>query len=198
MASVTPHAPPSAARFLREATTLAHAQVEALPHMPALAAGTLSPSRYAQVLRSHLALLAPWETAHAAWLDTLVAHGWTYRRRAPALHHDLTALEAAAGIEPAPAPPAPDQAYAWGMLYVVEGSLLGGRVIARALRAGQPALAPALAYFDLGSEAPGAWRHFQACLDDALADTAAREQAAAGAAAMFARFHHHLSVGISA
>lgn len=198
MASVTPHAPPSAARFLREATAQAHAQVEALPHMPDLAAGTLAPARYVQVLRSHLALLAPWETAHAPWLDSLAAHGWTYRRRAPALRHDLAALEAGTAIDPVESPPAPSDAYAWGMLYVVEGSLLGGRVIARALRAGQPALSAALAYFDLGSQDPAAWRRFQACLDTALPDTDARDQAAAGAAAMFAHFHHHLSVGISA
>ncbi|MET1022968.1 MAG: biliverdin-producing heme oxygenase [Pseudoxanthomonas sp.] len=198
MASVTPHAPPSAARRLRDATAQAHAQVEALPHMPDLAAGTLTPTRYAQVLRRHLALLAPWETAHAAWLDALALHGWDYRRRTPALRHDLAALGAGTAHDLFETPPAPSQAYAWGMLYVVEGSLLGGRVIARALRARQPALSSALAYFDLGSQEPAAWRRFQDCLETALPDTVAREQAVAGAAAMFGHFHHHLSVGVSA
>jgi heme oxygenase len=192
---VEPH---SAARFLRAATAQAHAQVEALPHMPELAAGTLAPSRYAQVLRCHLAILAPWERAHAPWLDTLAAHGWPYRRRAQALRHDLAALGLPADAGAGPAPRAEGGAQAWGMLYVVEGSMLGGRVIARQLRLQQPALAPALAYFDMGSADAGAWRQFQARLEAALPDPASRGQAAVGAAAMFAHFHHHLCAGMSA
>jgi len=190
--------PQSAARFLREATAQTHAQVEALPHMADLAAGALTPERYGQVLRCHLAILAPWERTHAPWLDTLAVQGWRYRRRATALRHDLAALGLAQDVAAGPAPQAAGAAQAWGMLYVVEGSMLGGRIIARQLRLRQPALAPALAYFDLGSADPAAWRRFQGCLDAALPDAAAREQAAAGAAMMFARFHHHLSVGISA
>lgn len=199
MSSVTPVESPSAARSLRGATARVHADVEALPHMSALAAGTLAPARYAQVLRCHLAILAPWESAHAPWLDALPAQGWHYRRRAVALRQDLAALGMALpAMDGSDVLPAPDHARAWGMLYVVEGSMLGGRVIARQLRARQPALADALAYFDLGSEDPAAWRRFQGCLDVALRDAASRERAAAGARAMFARFHHHLSVGISA
>lgn len=190
--------PQSAARFLREATAQAHARVEALPHMPALAAGTLDRARYAQVLGCHLAVLAPWECTNAPWLDTLAAHGWPYRRRAAALRHDLAALEASTPMAPQPAPPADDPARAWGMLYVVEGALLGGRIIARQLRLQQPQLAPALAYLDMGSEDPSAWRRFQGCLEAALADPAARAQAAAGARAMFACFAHHLCAGVRA
>ncbi|SEM20857.1 Heme oxygenase [Pseudoxanthomonas sp. GM95] len=199
MSSVISAAPPSAARFLREVTAAAHTQVEALPHMPALADGTLTPARYAQVLACHWAILAPWERQHAPWLDALATQGWPYRRRTDALGHDLAALGASLpSAELGEAPQAQDPAQAWGMLYVVEGSMLGGRVIARQLRARQPALASALDYFDLGSEDPGAWRRFQGCLDAVLPDEAARAQAAIGAAAMFGHFHHHLSLGISA
>lgn len=190
--------PQSAARFLREATAQAHAQVEALPHMPDLAAGALTLARYMQVLQCHLAILAPWERAHAPWLDTLAAQGWHYRRRGTALRHDLAALDCAQDIATTPAPQAAGAAQAWGMLYVVEGSMLGGRVIARQLRLHQPALTSALAYFDMGSEDPGAWRRFQGCLDATLQDAASRERAAAGATAMFAHFHQQLSLGISA
>lgn len=44
-------------------------------------------------------------------------------------------------MAPQPAPPAAGPARAWGLLYVVEGALLGGRIIARQLRLQQPALA---------------------------------------------------------
>ena len=78
--------------------------------MPELAAGTLDRARYAQVLACHLAVLAPWECAHAPWLDTLAAHGWPYRRRTAALRHDLAALGAGAPMAPQTAPPADDPA----------------------------------------------------------------------------------------
>ncbi|MEE7546111.1 biliverdin-producing heme oxygenase, partial [Xanthomonas sp. Kuri4-1] len=81
----------------------------------------------------------------------------------------------------------------WGMLYVVEGSQLGGRLIARGLRAQRPALAGALRYFELGDADPGAWRRFQERLEHALGDAAARDEAIAGARAMFAHFHFHLA-----
>lgn len=198
MSSVIPVEPLSAARFLRDATAGEHASVEALPHMPDLAAGALPPARYAQVLGCHLAILAPWERAHGAWLEALATRGWPYRRRTTALGHDLAALGiTASAADDGQAPLAADDAQAWGMLYVVEGSMLGGRVIARQLRTHQPDLAGALAYYDLGSEDPAAWRRFQGCLETVLDSDAARHQAAAGAQAMFAHFHHHLSVGIS-
>jgi len=165
--------------------------------MPALAAGTLEPALYGRILQAHLSILAPWEHAHAAWLAALPVHGWRYRPRVPALRHDLHALG-----EPLPpvagaAEASIEAAQAWGMLYVVEGSMLGGRVIARQLRRQQPSLEGALAYFDLGSEEPAAWRRFQDCLERALTPPGAREQAAAGARAMFARFHQQLCFGRS-
>ncbi|TAA25773.1 biliverdin-producing heme oxygenase [Pseudoxanthomonas winnipegensis] len=191
------HAPPPLARALREATAQAHAAVEALPHMHALARGILPPDQYVRVLQRHLALVEPWERTHAAWLATLAAPGWRYRARGPALRADLVALGAAAPPVAPLAEPEPAAA-AWGQLYVIEGSLLGGRLIARAFRTAQPALAAALAYFDLGSDAPGAWRQFQACLEAALPSDPQRQAAIGGAQAMFSRFHQQLATQVSA
>ncbi|HCH0556906.1 TPA: hypothetical protein NKO30_007048, partial [Pseudomonas aeruginosa] len=53
------HAPPPLAHALREATAQAHAAVEALPHMHALARGVLPPDQYVRVLQRHLALVEP-------------------------------------------------------------------------------------------------------------------------------------------
>lgn len=197
MSADTALAPPPLARLLREATAPAHAAVEALPHMNALAQGQLAPAQYAQVLQRHLAIVEPWERAHAPWLASLAAHGWTYRRRGPALRHDLQQLGIDAPLAAEPMSVSA-RAQAWGQLYVIEGSLLGGRVIARAFRAAQPALAEALAYFDLGSDDPGAWRRFQACLEAALPAADQRRAAVAGAQQMFDRFHHQLAVEMPA
>jgi len=190
-------APVPLARALREATAQAHAAVEALPHMHALAHGALPCDQYVRVLQQHLALVEPWERTHAAWLQTLAAQGWHYRARGPALRADLATLGVAAPAA-APLTEAEPAAVAWGQLYVIEGSLLGGRLIARAFRAAQPALSAALAYFDLGSEAPGAWRQFQACLEAALPSAAQRQAAIGGAQSMFARFHQQLAAGVAA
>lgn len=184
---------PRAAHLLRDATHDAHVAVESLPMQRELSAGTLDRAAYVATLQRHHGLLARWERDQQAWLASLPAQGWTYRWRVPALQQDLAQLgQAVAPVDAAPLQ-ADDVFARWGMLYVVEGSLLGGRVIARQLRQHQPGLSGALAYFDLGSADPGLWRHFQHCLDTVLADAAARQSAVNGAVAMFGHFHQHLS-----
>lgn len=184
---------PPAARWLRETTHDAHAAVEALPLMQALGSGDIAAEAYREVLRRHHRLLAGWEQAHGDWLDALLAQGWAYRRRCALLERDVQALAGAVDA-PVPPPAALSDAARWGMLYVIEGSQLGGRLIARGIRARQPALAGALRYFELGEDEPSAWRRFQRTLERALDDAAAQAQAAAGATAMFAHFHRHLDL----
>ncbi|WP_235532886.1 hypothetical protein [Sphingomonas sp. Leaf412] len=94
--------------------------------------------------------------------------------RTPLLAADLAALGEAM---PAPLPfPDADEGAAWGTLYVVEGSRLGGAMLARAVPAGWPA-----AY--LGAvHAPGQWRAIRAAIDAADGDPDAM---VAGALATF-------------
>lgn len=184
--------PPSAALALRHATQDAHRLVEAVPLMQALAQGQVDSAAYAQILRRHHALLAGFEAQLANWLTTLVGNGWHYRRRVPALRDDLRALGQQPDL-PAALPASADDAARWGMLYVIEGSQLGGRVIARNLRKQQPALAGALRYFELADGDPAGWRRFQAALDRRLATPSARDAAIGGAQAMFAHFHSCLA-----
>jgi heme oxygenase (biliverdin-IX-beta and delta-forming) len=80
------------------------------------------------------------------------------------------------------------------MLYVVEGSRLGGRVIARRLRQTLPDAAAALAYFELGDADPACWRRFQQRLEHALPTPAPRQGAVAGARAIVAHFHTHFAL----
>jgi len=186
--------PMAAARRLREATRARHDAVERLPLMQALMHGRLDTEGYAALLRRHLAVFAAWEHRHAAWLSAL-APVWRYRPRTSALQADLAALQVPlAACNPALSNDlrASDEAACWGMLYVAEGSLLGGRVIARRLRTHQPDLAIALRYFELGGDEPAAWPRFQRLLQNALPDPGALARATAGAGALFDFFHHHL------
>ncbi|AZR32693.1 biliverdin-producing heme oxygenase [Xanthomonas vasicola] len=180
--------PPSAALALRHATQDAHRLVEAVPLMQALGQGQIDSAAYAQILRRHHGLLAGFEAQLSDWLTTLVGNGWHYRRRVPALREDLRALGQQPDL-PVALPSVADDAARWGMLYVIEGSQLGGRMIARSVRKQQPALAGALRYFELADDDPAGWRRFQAALERRLDTPSARDAAIDGAQAMFAHFH---------
>lgn len=171
---------------LRQATASLHEQVDAT--MP-LAREGADLADYAR----HLALLR-------AWVDIL-------RRRVPGISTRLAQEAAALDVDlrecrrllgpGAPEAPAPDQseglherarqdaddeALAWGVRYVLEGSRLGGQVLYRRL---ENALAPhPLAYLRGAGPATGAgWRMFLADLRSAL-DTPARVRRACEGAAM--------------
>ncbi|OAX53450.1 biliverdin-producing heme oxygenase [Xanthomonas graminis] len=183
----------TASRLLREATAQQHLAVEQLPAMRALLHDSLSVPDYVQVLRRHHAVLAGWEQRESAWLHASGDADWRYQPRSPLLEQDLAVLRATPPL-PAPAPPAPDACNCWGMLYVVEGSRLGGRLIARRLRQTLADAAPALTYFELGHTDAACWRRFQQRLEQALPTPQSRQAAVDGARAMFAHFHTHFAL----
>jgi heme oxygenase len=79
----------------------------------------------------------------------------------------------------------------WGELYVIEGSALGGRVIARRLRELYPQLSHT--FYAVGENAPSNWRRFQSLLDHALPDAASQQAAVEAARRMFAQFQQTLT-----
>jgi heme oxygenase len=153
---------------LREQTRVEHERVEATVAMRELFDDTMNVSSYAQLLRGYFHLHMAWENRHASWLCKLASEGWKYESRLPALEYDLDSLE---GVSETPVHQrAPEDAkQAWGALYVIEGSLLGGQVIARQLAKRLPAHQHR--FFNLGSHRPShAWKDFQSLLDAALAE----------------------------
>lgn len=106
-----------------------------------------------------------------------------WRPRADLLAADLAALGSAMPEPVALAPPA-GIAERWGAIYVIEGSRLGGAMLARSVPAGLPT-----AYLS-AAHPPGGWKRFLAALD--AADTSATWRAAAtrGARAMFASYRN--------
>lgn len=139
----------SAITRLREATGAAHDHVDA-----AFGAHDLSsPKAYRAFLIAHARALPAAEAVMAA-----LPFAATLTPRRPALAADLAALG-----EPLPAPlpfaPGEDEATRWGVLYVVEGSRLGGAMLARQV----PDTLPH-AYLD-AVHPPGQWRAIRAALD---------------------------------
>ncbi|MEM7488374.1 MAG: biliverdin-producing heme oxygenase, partial [Pseudomonadota bacterium] len=125
MTHVTAHAPDRTAHaILRAATDGAHRRVDAL------AAG-LDLSRtadYRAFLLAQATALLPLEDALRDGGFATVCPGW--RPRTPALRAAIDAL----GGRTAPGPAVPhgaSPAALWGIAYVVEGSRLGGRLLAR-------------------------------------------------------------------
>ena len=146
---------------LREATATEHRAVEAL--MPP-AWDTIDRQTYAR----HLATLAGF---HVPLEDRLYAtHDWAAlglpeagaRRRAELLDNDLRAL----GVDPdgvrrcRDLPDVALEARALGTLYVLEGSALGGQILARQVRQALGDGAPS-AFFDAGgADVSARWRSF--------------------------------------
>lgn len=130
-----PDIPPILQRLRRE-THAQHEAVEANRFNAALGAGTVTAADAAWFLGKLYGFVAPCEAAlqaHAAALDP--AWELPARRRAHFIPADLADLGAA--TQPLPLsswlPPLATEAQALGVLYVLEGSTLGGQVIARQL-----------------------------------------------------------------
>ena len=168
---------PTARQALRSGTAVAHERLDALFGGFDLA----ERDGYAAFLAAHAGALAGVEAAlDAAGMDRLI-DDWPTRRRADLIRADLAAL----GHDmPAPQPVAPiaGAAEAWGAAYVLEGSRLGGAMLARGVGGNLPKtyLATPLA--------PGAWRKLLAMLDEALYPDAMRAPAIRSALAVFALF----------
>ncbi|PZQ60430.1 MAG: hypothetical protein DI544_08425 [Sphingomonas taxi] len=164
----------SAITMLRHATASAHETVDAAFGAHDLA----SPASYRAFLHAHARALPAAERAMQA-----LPFARTLPARAPLLAADLAALDVP---PPAALPftPGDDAASLWGVLYVVEGSRLGGALLARQVPAGLP-------HAYLGAvHPPGQWRTIRAALDDAAAgqDADWTARMIAGALATFALY----------
>lgn len=134
------------------------------------------------------------ERALAPSLASLADLDFPGRSRLPHLRRDLTALGAAS---PAALPvcdigPVVDAAEALGLLYVFEGSTLGGHVIRKRLAA-EGHDADGLSFLDPYGAAVGErWRTFLAVLERETTDPAARAATTRGGRRGFALAHDWL------
>lgn len=141
---------------LRAATAQDHAALDAV----AAAFDFESISGYGRFLSASAAALTPLELALeragvAAWLDD-----WPDRSRRAALSNDLVALGLA--LPALAAEPTPSRGFGVGLLYVLEGSRLGARFLARRVRRAAPGLPTG--YLGHGDEAD-LWRSFLGWLE---------------------------------
>jgi heme oxygenase (biliverdin-IX-beta and delta-forming) len=177
------------AGYLREATHEVHKSLERLPLAAALAAGSISVVDYRAYLQRMLVLVREVDLHLADPRHMAFGVGeWSDGLRERWLGEDLAALDAEAPVAAhggAVRKLAP--AGVWGMLYVIEGSTLGGVVLARGLAA-RAEMRPALRYLNGYGAATGErWRRFRAELERQVPAEGLPE-AVAAATDMFARF----------
>lgn len=184
---------------LRERTRVEHSNVE---RSFALDRRLVDRETYGALLTTLRSFYAPVEDALCAltgWDRLTPAIDIGSRRRASLLDEDLGRLGVVAtaadlGGTPAPAHELPELdrlalAGGLGCLYVLEGSALGGRIVARRARAALGGQLPVAFFSSAGRADPGAdWRSLQASLDafGSLHGAAAGRQAVAAARQTFA------------
>lgn len=162
-------------KLLQRETLDLHREVEAL--MPVMNE-SLSEREYARLLRRLLPLVTALEEQLSA--SALPAElTWNERRKAHLLAQDLAALGEGPGegVPVAPAPEIGSVAGAFGALYVLEGSTLGGQLISRHLRR-TLGLSPerGSAYFSgYGPQTGPRWRSFGAVLEASVPPSDAPE-----------------------
>lgn len=170
--------PGSPLASLRAATHAQHERIDRLMDVARMA----DRQHYRRVLQVFDVFLAAWEQAVAAALPASWNAWLQARSRRAFLRQDLHALAIPPLARPFEFPPLASPEAAWGSLYVMEGSALGGQVITRALAASGLAPDAGAAYFHgWGAETGAMWREFRALLDREL-DGAQRVERACAAA----------------
>ena len=161
---------------LRDATAEWHERVDAVFSHPDLS----DRHAYGRFLSAQAAAHLPVEQALEAGGIGEVVADWADRRRADLIRADIEALELC--LPSLEAPPVLDGAPALlGAAYVLEGSRLGGALLARSVGAGLPALF-------LSAGRPAAWRDFVAILDARLLTREDIDVAISAACDVFALF----------
>lgn len=159
----------SALAALRGATHSRHRAIEQVMDLRRLR----EPAHYARVLQVFDAFLGPWEDAVAAALPPQRRDWLRARSRRAFLRDDLRFLSLPAHAAAPPQVPLATPAAAWGSLYVLEGSALGGQAITRALATAGVRPGAGASYFHGWGEATGRmWHEFRALLETELAQPA--------------------------
>ena len=168
--------------MLRAATRASHDRLDRLMDLRRLG----ERPRYARVLQVFDGFLWSWEGAMRSAMPQ-ARYAWLQARsRRDFLARDLRALGITPAERPLPVPSLSGAAAAWGSLYVIEGSALGGQVITRALAAQGLGPSTGAAYFHGWGPATGAmWREFRQQLEGELTTPEALRVACDSARATF-------------
>jgi heme oxygenase len=169
---------------LRQATAERHAELDSRTPLAAEAPDL-------RAYHDHLRLLEAWLAPIQRWLEQdvdgpparLARRDYLNLIRADLAHPALAGMAVRVGAEDMRWAPQEDQAYRWGVAYVIEGSQLGGAVLYKRLA---QRLAPHPLDYLRGEGSPGPrWQQFLAALRGAVTTPEQIEQACRGARQAF-------------
>jgi heme oxygenase (biliverdin-IX-beta and delta-forming) len=168
---------------LREETSAAHRALdETLQIVDRLSA----PDERVRLLAGYLCLHQRTETKVEPFLSRIADLDFPARRRSSLIAESLGSLGQTASVDGAACPDIRTRAEAFGALYVLEGSSLGGRVILKELRRRGTSLA-GLGFLDpYGADAGQRWRSFLIILERELKSGEQKADAVKGALDTFA------------
>jgi len=168
LAPFAPRPTPLILERLKRETRPAHDAIEANPRLARLTAPDLQRREYLAILARLWGFHQPVEAQLCALLQELEPELDLARRaKAGLLQRDLAGF--GLPVEALPQCPwrlRPEPAFAWGVLYVLEGATLGGRVILKRLEAslGLGPTGGAAYYAGYGEETGAMWQRFRARL----------------------------------
>lgn len=181
-------------QLLRARTATSHDALEQLPLMVAMAEARIDEAAYVRWLRLQWELYAALESRLRPWVDAnfaatrLVKGGWLRDDLAVLGHPPATPSVAL----PAGRPGITREGHAWGILYVLEGSTLGSRMLRDRLTAsGLPFIRASRFLAAYGEQTAAMWRDFIGRLGGVPAEE--WDAAADAAEGTFAAFHGHFA-----
>lgn len=172
------------AAWVKRTTRGKHEAAEAVM-MPLIQSATDAPA-YGRLLQGMYGFYTPMEQMLTPWVQAMGLHLQDYRK-AHLILGDLHVLQQQPPISLCThLPTISNQWEALGALYVLEGASLGGRVIARMLRAHQAIPAGAFQFFEGHGQNTGShWKAFIAFLDQQAQTPEQMEQVGSAADATF-------------
>lgn len=180
---------------LRVATRKQHARLESLPALRRLFAHDYSVAEYIRLLQSFFSIFGSLEAAvTATGRKTAACLGYELRREDLAADLETLGAESVADT-PVPSVLTGSRAAETGCLYVLEGSRLGGKVIARQLASSLGLTADSGMRFFAGpaGNEGHSWAQFCRRAELSCDDPSARETAVSAAAATFDLFYQQLA-----
>lgn len=171
---------------IKEATRKAHQQLEVVvvKRLKAIR----SRADYADLLKHFYAYFNKVEQAIAPYITKEVLPDYSERRNSSYLKSDIEALGGAVDELPAAQAPAVHNTIeALGALYVLEGSVMGGRIIVQLLE--KAGITEGVSFFSgYGDDTGRMWQRFREVLDGHALTEKDEAQAIAAANATFTRF----------
>lgn len=174
---------------LKEATRIPHAELE--KSMVDMLRQTTTPGAYADLLRLFYGFYKPVERLIDRFVDRNYLPDYDSRRKSAAIINDLAQFQDAYADKLSNHLPVITNSYqAFGALYVLEGSTLGGRIICNMLKKNLGTDAPhAFSFFEGYGEATGKmWTTFKTKLDNYTADEDRKAEIIDAATATFVNF----------